>query len=235
LIEDVTSRFVASCPVTRSLRKPSRHGQATVESHLCCPRAPKQATVIYAIIPLLRLEEKKNGRSIDDSFARTRLRHLHDSRKQHRVNICACILGTNERPRSASRGSAALAPILGLGVHVGEPPLELTVVGAGPLYVEMVSALPDAVEEPVLALLSGTSNSVSSDKSQVNIMEKKNFSFQHLLFHLLGELMLKILSSSPPDQHYLLQPHTARVSLVLVQWSTGLSPNDQAAGRETSP
>jgi hypothetical protein len=173
LIEDVTSRFVASCPVTRSLRKPSRHGQATVESHLCCPRAPKQATVIYAIIPLLRLEEKKNGRSIDDSFARTRLRHLHDSRKQHRVNICACILGTNERPRSASRGSAALAPILGLGVHVGEPPLELTVVGAGPLYVEMVSALPDAVEEPVLALLSGTSNSVSSDKSQVNIMEKK--------------------------------------------------------------
>jgi hypothetical protein len=170
LIEDVTSRFVASCPVTRSLRKPSRHGQATVESHLCCPRAPKQATVIYAIIPLLRLEEKKNGRSIDDSFARTRLRHLHDSRKQHRV---ACILGTNERPRSASRGSAALAPILGLGVHVGEPPLELTVVGAGPLYVEMVSALPDAVEEPVLALLSGTSNSVSSDKSQVNIMEKK--------------------------------------------------------------
>jgi hypothetical protein len=39
--------------------------------------------------------------------------------------------------------------------------------------VEMVSALPDAVEEPVLALLSGTSNSVSSDKSQVNIMEKK--------------------------------------------------------------
>jgi hypothetical protein len=46
-------------------------------------------------------------------------------------------------------------------VDVGEPPLQLAVVGAGALDVEQVPGLPDAVHEAVLAQLPAQYTSIA--------------------------------------------------------------------------
>jgi hypothetical protein len=48
------------------------------------------------------------------------------------------------------------------GVDVGEPPLELAVVGARPLDVEQVAGLADAVQEAVVAQLPAISSRIGS-------------------------------------------------------------------------
>ena len=69
------------------------------------------------------------------------------------------ILSTDETGmRSRALACSCIDPSAGLvsgsrGVDVGEPPLELAVVGARPLDVEQVAGLADAVQEAVVAQL----------------------------------------------------------------------------------
>ena len=103
------------------------------------------------------------------------------------------------RQGTGRRSAAGLVSSCRGGVDVGEPPLELAVVGARPLDVEQVAGLADAVQEALVAELPaiwfGRSRlaligSTKHDRQQLSLGGAYSFIF-------LASSMSKILSSSP--------------------------------------